>query len=99
EVFETADTKNRNQIAQPNITDLDRFKGDNASTNQQCGLKRVHAHEDLGGEGGLGKEVLGVAAVDGVTGVALGEAERLPAGEAVLAGAACVTQPRDRDQV
>ena len=38
-------------------------------------------------------DVLGVAAVDRVAGVLLAEAERLPAGEAVLALAACVAEP------
>jgi hypothetical protein len=49
---------------------------------------------DLRGEHRFSQEVLGVAAVDGVTGIALLQAQSLPAGQAVLAGAARVTQPR-----
>src|SRR5690348_7517410 len=57
------------------------------------GVERADPLRDPRGERCLSQEVLGVAAVDGVTAIALLQAESLPAGQAVLAGAACVTQP------
>ena len=63
------------------------------------GLERVDPLGHLDDVAGVGVGVLAEAAVDRVAHVLLLEAERLPAGDAVLAGAAGVAEPRHRDSV
>ena len=93
QVTQTADTGDRHEIGRTDVPDLDCFVSSDPRARQRRGLERVDAVRDAGGEGRLGQEVLGVAAVHGVTGVALLLAQRLPAGQAGPAAAAGVAQP------
>jgi len=83
----------------PDVAHLHRLVSRNASPGERRRVERVDPCWHLRREGGLGQEVIGVAAVDRVAGVALLQAERLPAAQAVPAAAARVPEPVDRDHL
>ena len=62
-------------------------------------FQRVDAVRDAWGVGGVDQHVGAEAAVDAVAAVLLALAQRLPAGAAVFAGAACRPQPGVADLV
>ena len=84
-VPEPADSEHGHEVRQPHARNLHSLVGRDAGAGQQGGVERVDALRDLADVGGRAEHVLGVAAIDGVAGVALAEAQRLPTRRAVLA--------------
>ncbi len=96
---ESADARNGHQVGRPDIADLDRLKGGDTGAGQRRGLGRVDAGWHSGRVGGLGQEVLGIASVHRIAGVPLLQAQRLPAGLAMLTGSAGIAEPGKGDPV
>ena len=93
QVAEAADPEDGDQVGRACARDLDRLVGRHARAGQGRRVERVDAvrHPDDEVRGRLHE--LGEAAVDRVAGVPLLGAERLPAGDAVIAAAAGVAEP------
>jgi len=99
EMAEPADAEDRDQVGRARAGDLDRLVGGDAGAGERRRIDRVDPVRDPDDVAAVRLHVLGQAAVDRVAGVLLLEAERLPAGDAVIAGAACVAQPGHRHAV
>src|SRR6266545_2744322 len=99
QVTQPADAEHRDERGRAGAGDLDRLVRGDAGAGQRSGVERVDPLGNLGDVLGRRLRVLRVAAVQEVAGVELLLAQRLPAGVAVLAGAAGVTEPRQGDPV
>jgi hypothetical protein len=97
EVAEPADAEHGDEVRRPGARDLDRLVRRHPGARQRGRLHRVDALGNRDHVRRLGEDVLRVAAVDGVSGVALGRAQRLPSGDAELACPTRHVEPRDRD--
>ncbi len=91
---QAAHTEHCDEVGRPCAGHLDRLVGRDARAGERGGVDRVNPLGHLDDVAGVGARVLAEATVDRVAHVLLLEAERLPAGHAVVAGAAGVGEPR-----
>ena len=96
---EAADPEDGDQVGRTCARDLDRLVGGDARAGQGRGVERVDAVRHADDEVRRCLDELGEAAVDRVAGVPLLGAERLPAGDAVIAAAAGIAEPGHGDAV
>ena len=99
EVAEAADAEDGDEVGGAGAGDLDRLVGRDAGARERRRVEGIDAVGHLDDVAGIRGRVLAEAAVDRVAHVLLLEAERLPAGDAVVADAAGVAEPRHRDAV
>ncbi len=98
-VPEPADSEDGDEVRRPCAGDLDRFVRRHAGAGQRRRVERVDGVRHLDDVPRVRSRVLAEAAVDRVAHVLLLEAERLPAGHAVVARPARVAEPGERDPI
>ena len=99
EMSEAADAEHRDQVRRAGAGDLDRLVRGDPGTRQWGSVERIDAVGHLDDVAPVSDGVFTKAAVDRVAHVLLLEAQRLPPGDAVIAGPARITKPRHRDAV
>ena len=99
QMAEAADAEDGDEVGRAGAGDLDRLVGRDAGAGQRRRVEGVDAFGHLDDVAGVRGGVLAEPAVDRVAHVLLLEAEGLPAGDAVVADAAGVAEPRHRDAV
>ena len=99
EVAEPADAEDGDEVRRACARDLDCLVGRDAGAGQRRRVERVELVRHLHDVARIRRRVLAEAAVDRVAHVLLLEAERLPAGDAVVARPARVAEPWHRDAV
>ena len=99
DVTESSDAGDREPLTRASFGFLDALVSGNPGTKNRrhgCKVDAVRKSSDVGR---TADRVFSEAAVHAVAATALGLAQRFPAGDAVLAGAASVVQPGDADRV
>ncbi|ODA70516.1 hypothetical protein APS67_005250 [Streptomyces sp. AVP053U2] len=97
QVAQSADAGDGDELGGPDTGDLQGLVGGDARAGQRGGVDGADALGHGLGEIGPGQHLLGVPTVTAVAGVDLTLAQRLPAGQAVLAPSARAAEPRHGD--
>ena len=99
QVAESADSEHGHEVRRTGARHLDRLVRGDTGARQRSGVERVDPGRYEAHERGVGEDVLGEAAVDGVAGVAGVGAQRLPSRRAGFARSACPPEPRNSHTV
>ena len=99
QVAEAPDPEDCDQVGRPRPRHLHGLVRRDPGACQRCRVQRIDPGRHPDREARRRLHELGEAAVDRVAGVSLLRAQRLPAGDAVVASSAGVAEPRNRDAV